>query len=139
MFDCYLIFSCNYRTQTKFAKVMFLHLSVSHSVHGGAGPRGVPGPGGCLVKGGVPGPVPGPGGCLVKGVYLVPGCLLGEGAWWRPPTAVGGTHPTGMHSCLHKSTAQLQVRSNVALRLTMTIKNLLSTTGNANITLTSDK
>ena len=24
-----------YRSQTKFAKVMFLHLSVSHSVHGG--------------------------------------------------------------------------------------------------------
>ena len=24
-----------YRPQTKFAKVMFLHLSVSHSVHGG--------------------------------------------------------------------------------------------------------
>ena len=24
-----------YRLQTKFAKVMFLHLSVSHSVHGG--------------------------------------------------------------------------------------------------------
>ena len=25
------------------------------------------------------------------------------GAWWRPPgtaTAAGGTHPTGMHSCL---------------------------------------
>ena len=27
----------NYRPQTKFAKVMFLHLSVSHSVHGGRG------------------------------------------------------------------------------------------------------
>ena len=36
---------------------------------------------------------------------LVPGggWSLGEGAWWRPPrtaTAAGGTHPTGMHSCL---------------------------------------
>ena len=30
-------FSCHiYRPQTKFAKVMFLHVSVSHSVHGGA-------------------------------------------------------------------------------------------------------
>ena len=28
-------FSNYYRPQTKFAKVMFLHLSVSHSVHGG--------------------------------------------------------------------------------------------------------
>ena len=45
--------------------------------------------------------MPAPGG--------VPG--LGDGgtwsrgaAWWRPPpgtaTAAGGTHPTGMHSCL---------------------------------------
>ena len=41
------------------------------------------------------GEVPGPGGCLVPGV---------GGGVWRPPltaTAVGGTHPTGMHSCLH--------------------------------------
>ena len=30
-----------YRPQTKFVKVMFLHLSVSHSVHGRGG--GVPG------------------------------------------------------------------------------------------------
>ena len=42
----------------------------------------------------------GPGGsCLV----------LGWGAWWRPPktaTAVGGTHPTGMHSCFLMSLQQ---------------------------------
>ena len=43
-----------YRPQTKFAKVMFLHLSVSHSVHrgdlvlGGACSRGVPAPGGLV-------------------------------------------------------------------------------------------
>ena len=30
---------CNYRPQTKFAKVMFLHLSVSHSVHRGGLPQ----------------------------------------------------------------------------------------------------
>ena len=38
---------------------------------------------------------------LVLGGYLVRG---GGGTWWRPPhtaTAVGSTHPTGMHSCLH--------------------------------------
>ena len=70
---------------------------------GGSGPRGVPGPGG---KG-----VPGPGGCLLGGsgpggVTGPEGCLLGVvysgGAWWRHPpgtaTAVGGTHPTGIHS-----------------------------------------
>ena len=32
------------------------------------------------------------------------GGLVPGGAWWRPPprtaTAAGGTHPTGMHSCL---------------------------------------
>ena len=65
-----------YRPQTKFAKVMFLHLSVSHSVHGG---------GGCLVLGGlVPGEVPG-----------------GDPHPPRMATAAGGTHPTGMLSCLN--------------------------------------
>ena len=73
-----------YRPQTKFAKVMFLHLSVSHSVHGGGSApggvwsRGVPGPEGCLLRG-----VPPPGGSAPGGV-AAPG-----GAWsW-----VGGLHP----------------------------------------------
>ena len=46
----------------------------------------------CLFPGGV---------CLVQGVPA----LAGGGAWWRPPgmaTAVGGMHPTGMHSCSTK-------------------------------------
>ena len=37
-------------------------------------------------------------GCLLRGGVCSPG-----GTWWRPPrtvTAAGGTHPTGMHSCL---------------------------------------
>ena len=53
-------------------------------------PRGVPGPGCvCLVPGGylVLGGVPGPGG--------VPGGDIPQMA-----TAAGGTHPTGMHSCV---------------------------------------
>ena len=86
--------------------------------------RGVPGPGVCLVLGGcawsqgvpdpggvglvlggclvlgVPGPggrgVSGPGGCLVWGV---PGGVPPQTA-----TAVGGTHPTRMHSCLKDNT-----------------------------------
>ena len=69
----------------KFTKVMFLHLSVSHSVHRGSPTRG------CLV--------PGVGGCLVQGAI---GCLV-RGSVGTPPvtaTAVGGTHATGMHSCL---------------------------------------
>ena len=33
----YVVIMTNYRPQTKFAKVMFLHVSVSHSVHGGGG------------------------------------------------------------------------------------------------------
>ena len=93
----------------KFAKVMFLHLSVSHSAHRG---------GDCLVPGGLPGQrVPDPGGVPGLGVSGPRGCLVcgvpgprgpgqgawsGGGAWWRPTrtaTAAGGTHPTGMHSC----------------------------------------
>ena len=65
---------------------MFLHVCVILFTGGGGwvpGPRG-PGPKGGLVPGGVPGPGEG-------------------GAWWRSPgmaTAAGGTHPTGMHSCV---------------------------------------
>ena len=76
---------------------MFLHVSVSHSVHRGAGGcllRGVPGFGGVWSWGGYL--VPGPGGAWSRGM---PGP---RGTLWRPPgmaTAVGSTHPTGMHSC----------------------------------------
>ena len=56
--------------------------------------------------------VPGPGGCLLWavwswGVWSLGGCLLQGGPapggpGGDPPTAntAGGTHPTGMHSCL---------------------------------------
>ena len=49
------------------------------------------------------------GGCLLRGVPALGGCLLpGGGACSggpggdHPPTATaaGGTHPTGMHSCI---------------------------------------
>ena len=104
-----------YHRQTKFAKVKLLHVSVSHSVHGGVpGPRGVvcsrrvPGPGGvrdprgvCLVPGwGVPGPGVGGawsrgGGCLVPG-WGVPGpggvWSRREGAWLG---GVAGGDPPG--------------------------------------------
>ena len=94
---------------------------VCHSVYRGERP----GPGGCLVWGGVPA-----GGCLLPKGCLLPGsaysqggacswgCLLrgclilgvpavrGVPAPWGVPggappmaTAAGGTHPTGMHSC----------------------------------------
>ena len=111
-----------YCPQTKFAKVMFLHLSVSHSVHRGvvsehalqvlsqhalqqvsggwypSMPCRFPGPHprGKLreITQGVSRPTP--GGVCSRGVPAV-----GRGVW-RPPvtaTAGGGTHPTGMHSC----------------------------------------
>ena len=41
----------------------------------------------------------GGGGCLVPGGCLLPGGVLG-GDPPRTATAAGGTHPTGMHSCL---------------------------------------
>ena len=64
-----------YHPQTKFAKVMFLHLPVSHSVHqGDLHPRG------CLHPGAV-GQNP-------------PSDTVGCGQ------REGGTHPTGMHSSL---------------------------------------
>ena len=88
-----------YRPQSKFTKVMFLHLSVSHSVH-----RGV-----CIQEGGLnwgglgrPPPVGLPrSGGLQPGGDLHPGLVgqtpasdtMGYGQW------AGGTHLTGMHSC----------------------------------------
>ena len=78
-----------YCPQAKFAKVMFLHVSVILSR------------GGCLFLGG-----PAPGGVCSRGsAWSRRGCLVpgggGECLVGRPPqtaTAAGGTHPTGMHS-----------------------------------------
>ena len=50
-------------------------------------------PGGYLVQG-----VPGPGGCLVQG-GLVSQHALRQTPPGETPTAADGTHPTGMHSC----------------------------------------
>ena len=62
----------------------------------------------CLAAGLLEGGTCSQGGCLLLGGLLPGGCLLlgvpaQGGVWWRPPrtaTAVGGMHPTGMHSCL---------------------------------------
>ena len=75
-----------YRPQTKFAKVT-LHLSVSHSVHRE----------GCLHPGGLHqgGSASGGGGvCMQKGLGRPPSDSMGHGQ------RAGGTHPTGMHSCV---------------------------------------
>ena len=74
------------------------------------------GGGGCLVQGGVPGTGgvccrggAWPGGSAARGVGVWSrGCLVWGvpglgGVCGEPPvtaTAAGGTHPTGMHSCL---------------------------------------
>ena len=120
-----------YRPQTKFAKVMFLHLSVSYSVHGrgegvcihgwGSASSGVLHPReGEYVSGervyiqGRGGLHPrerefASGGIYIWGGGLQPGkgvCIqrVGVGHTATPDTTgygqrVGGTHPTGMHSC----------------------------------------
>ena len=99
-----------YRPQTKFAKVMFLHVSVSHSVHGG----GVVSQHALQVTGGVypsmlyrfPGPHPrGKLRGLAGGVSRPTpgGCESQHALRQTPPhltaTTAGGSHPTGMHSC----------------------------------------
>ena len=97
---------------------MFLHLSVSHSVHSGACtvgagyaclgacvPRGMCGKGGFVWQNGV---------CMAKGDECGKGgmrreggaCVAGEAA-----TAVDGMHPTGMHSCLGN-----KIKVNVCIR-----------------------
>ena len=73
-------------TARKRSKVIFSEACVKNSVHGVGGGRLVPAPG--------------------RGAWLGEGGLGPGGAWSRHPrtaTAAGGTHPTGMHSCLfHK-------------------------------------
>ena len=54
---CYLV--AGYSPQTQFAKVMFLHLSVSHSVYRGVPAPEVPAPGGWAG-----------GGCLLRDVCV---------------------------------------------------------------------
>ena len=71
----------NYRPQTSFAKVTFLHLSVSNFVHSGGGVGvGV----GVVSR-------PRPVGCI-------PACTEAD-TLQQTATAADGTHPTGMHSC----------------------------------------
>ena len=105
-----------YRPQTKFAKVMFLHVYVFCPCGGGGSALG-----GCLLGGGglVPGgedlqdhnqggnlggsvPGPHPRGKL-RGIRSRPtpkGEIEGEsGPAPLMATAAGSTHPTGMHSC----------------------------------------
>ena len=80
-----------YRPQTKFAKVMFLHLSVSHFVHrvgGGSASGGRSSSGGSVSReGGLH-----PGG----GQTPLPSATTGYGQ------RASGTHPTGIYSCLLK-------------------------------------
>ena len=72
-----------------WGKVIFSEACVKNSVYGGVPGQGVPGPGGAWSV-----------GCLVSG-----GCVE------IPPTttAVGGTHPTGMHSCFQLCFLKLNV------------------------------
>ena len=66
--------------------------------------------------------VPGPGGCLLPGVCACSGggLVLGGSApggvpGGDPPgtaTAAGGTHPTGMHSCIQTCWPLLKLASH---------------------------
>ena len=93
-------FFAYYRPQTKFAKVMFLHLSVSHSVHkGGAyvAVGGMRGQGGSMHGRGVwmAGGVHGRGMCMAGGMYGRGGmhgwggmhgrgaCVVRGHVWWQ--------------------------------------------------------
>ena len=78
----------HYRPQTKFAKIMFLHVSVSHSVHRG----GVHGWGRACMAGG--GQCVWPAGGMHGGGCMVGGAVHGTGVC----VAQGGVHGRGgMH------------------------------------------
>ena len=76
----------HYRSQRSCGEVMFLHLSVSHSVHRGEAcmPWEVRMPGGVHALGGMHAW----GACMPRGTCMA-----------REKATAAGTHPTGMHSC----------------------------------------
>ena len=84
-----------YRPQTKFAKVMFLHLFISHSVHRGSPTPGEVPPGQVYPPGVTPREGTPPAGTTPRQVQPPPRpqYMLGYGQ------QAGDTHPTGMHSC----------------------------------------
>ena len=82
-----------YRPQTKFAKVIFLHVSFCPRGGGSPGPH-LEGEGGRLrglAGGSLHVHTHGGGGCI-------PTCTEADTPQ-QMATAAGGTHPTGMHSC----------------------------------------
>ena len=89
-------FKVHYRPQHSCGKVMFLHLSVSHSVHR----RGVvvyP----SMHRGRHP-----------PGQTDIP-AYTGADTPLPTATAADGTHPTGMHSCLHWTNAKANFLSSI--------------------------
>ena len=93
-----LMFVVYYHPQIKFVKVMFLHLSVSHSVHRGEYLGRYPLDRHPLGKytpwaGTPPGQVHPLAGTPHGQVHTPQQCMLGYGQ------QADGTHPTGMHSC----------------------------------------
>ena len=100
-----------YRPQTMFAKVMFLQVSVSHSVHRGEGVRGrgMHGGGGGMCgreRGGVGG-VHGVGGGMHACIPPADTIATAYSEW------AGGTHPTGMHSCYTGFHSDWKIRQNM--------------------------
>ena len=105
-------------------KVMFLHLSVNHSVHGGGvvcdgGKHGR----GCAWQGVVCGRgLYVAGGCMWQGT-CVGGHAWQGGVWWgggmrgkgtvcagETATEAGGMHPTGKHSCFETFLLEIKIK-----------------------------
>ena len=128
LFDPFKVEASLPPTNEVWGKVIFLHLFVILFTGGQPGPGvGVPDPGEVCSRGSMVWGVPGPGGsapegCLVPGVPGPRGCLSWGGLLQgglpapggclveihRTATAAGGTHPTGMHSCLTFANESLQ-------------------------------
>ena len=120
-FICWRVVVFYYRPQTKFAKVMFLHLSVSHSVHKGGiqahtqgGSWGVSRPIPRGEVGGVSRPTP-RGEVGWSGQGGLQAHTRGSDGSQQAATAAGGTHPTGMHSCFILIFCRLCWRRGVAI------------------------
>ena len=81
----------NYRPQRSCGKVIFSQVCVNNSFHKGGHVwrGGMRGRGACVVGGGMHG----------RGHAWWGGCAWGACVAGKMAIAVGGTHPTGMHSC----------------------------------------
>ena len=121
-----------YRPQRSCGKVMFLHLSLSHSIHsGGASVKHLPGqtipqadPLGRSPRQTTPPARHPPAQCMLGYTPRSPAqCMLGYGQ------QAGGTHPSGMHTCYQYQLVKGLIFRPIVNVLTVTVNAIICSLG----------